>query len=1504
MPVRRRPPPHRIRSRPSRYSPDFDENVAQRRRQAQQNRQRSQRRRRALERVQPPPVIEVEPDEWRASEAAARRHAQAQPSILGESVPVQHARLPWGTQPLLPLTPHRHYLGRMNAVCPCCQAYLWPQEASTNPPVNTFSPFRLCCKFGRVDLQPFPSPPPLLDYLLSATGPDARLARHFRTNIRSYNNALAFMSTGVRKDPIMHTPGVPLFKIQGQLCHRIGPLLPNEGSEPRFLQVYISDNSLVQQAARRTGQAPDGAVDPDLMLQLSAMVEQNNCWAQLLLSARERLEALPPGVTANLQISTIEPWSADPRRYNKPRAKEVGAIVVEGSEAGSHRSFTVHHRAGGRGLQEVNEDFSAYLPLRFVLILPFGTHGWCRTLPQGPLHADRAVSNNTVSLRLWHAFHLFTRQHQPLSALHRAGMLFQEWVVDAYAVVEQKQLRWLRNNQAELRMESYNNLRLAIEDGINTSRIGIRTILPASHVGSPRYMYQTYQDCMAIVRFHGKPTLFLTMTSNPNWTEIREQLGPGQATHDRPDLMARVFRLKLTSLMSDLVKNNTFGRVLAWTYVVEYQKRGLPHAHILLVLHPDNRPLTAADVDSFVSAELPDQQEQPMLWSTVTSCMLHGPCGPVNPSCPCMTSGQCKSRYPRPFQDETSLGDDGYPTYRRRRDGRTVERDGFTFTNQWVVPYNPLLSMKYDCHLNVEIASAFAAVKYLFKYVYKGGDRSAFVIHEPGDPVDEISDYLDGRYISPAEACYRLFAFEISEHSPSVTRLVVHTPGDQPVLFRPTANARASLVDVRQSMLEAFFTFCSHHPDETRTLLYPDAPSLLTWHKSLGEWKTRGLAARRSIGRVVYVPHAQEERFYLRMLLYHVPSPKSYLFLRSVNGTVHATFKMACEALGLLESDREYDLCLDEAATFQSAQALRMLFVTTLIHSSPNDPRGLFDRHREDLFDDCRYRLRTHHGIPEPTDEDVEALGLGLLSRLAEQHGRSMTDLQLPEPPAHLAYLEVLSIIREERQYNEQQLQEQIAAAREVMNEEQRWAVDQVKEAVERGTGGLFFLDGPGGTGKTFVEQICLAEVRVQGKIALAVASSGVAALLLPGGRTAHSRFKIPVQTGPESTCPVSAQSALAELFRQTDLIVWDEAVMQHCHCFAAVDRMLQDCREDSAPFGGITVVFAGDLRQCLPVIPKATRGQIINATITHSSFWSVVTLLPLRQNMRLMADHVDEARRSFARWLVTVGDGQAETVGGMISLPPDIVLGAGSTRLDLINTIYNRVPNLDPTETGDLGRYFSQRVILAPHNTSVDATNQMVLEDFPGETVTALSADTAIQENGMPGDLPEEYLNSLQPSGFPLHRMSLKVGVPLLLLRNLAPGDGLCNGTRLLLVHIGRRVLQCLILGGTHNGSFVLIPRIRLNTNPGVDLPFTLSRRQFPIRLAFAMTINKAQGQSLPFAGLDLTVPCFAHGQLYVGLSRSTSPQSLKILLPDGQTGTPNIVYREVLQAAGLGGS
>ena len=186
-------------------------------------------------------------------------------------------------------------------------------------------------------------------------------------------------------------------------------------------------------------------------------------------------------------------------------------------------------------------------------------------------------------------------------------------------------------------------------------------------------MRRRYADAMALVQHYGKPDLFLTMTCNPAWPEIKEHLLPNEESQNRPDLIARVFRAKLQELKNDLLNQQIFGPVAAYVYVIEFQKRGLPHVHFLLILKGKAKIKNVEKFDDYVVAEIPEEGVNPHLYHAVWKHMMHGPCGDINPSNVCMKkNGKCRNCYPKRFNERTTQTGDSFPIYKRRKNGRSI----------------------------------------------------------------------------------------------------------------------------------------------------------------------------------------------------------------------------------------------------------------------------------------------------------------------------------------------------------------------------------------------------------------------------------------------------------------------------------------------------------------------------------------------------------------------------------------------------------------------------------------------------------------------------------------------------------------------------------------------------------------------------------------------------------------------------------------------------------------
>lgn len=567
--------------------------------------------------------------------------------------------------------------------------------------------------------------------------------------------------------------------------------------------------------------------------------------------------------------------------------------------------------------------------------------------------------------------------------------LFHQFVVDMYAKVEGERLLYIRQNQKKLRAEKFVHLQDATVNDGNAHNVGQLVILPSTFTGGPRYMHERTQDAMTYVRTYGRPDLFITFTCNPAWEEIagllfpgqpEDQLRPGQESpipgqqpRHRHDLVARVFRQKLQKMMALITKHSIFGPTLCHMYTIEWQKRGLPHAHILIWLKDKIRP---NQIDSVISAELPNPEEDPELFEVIKKQMVHGPCGAQNPKAPCMVDGKCSKGFPKPFLAETETGNDGYPSYRRRKPGQggheaTVKNR--KIDNRWTVPYSPLLSKIFKAHVNVEFCNSIKSIKYVCKYVNKGSDMAMFGIQE-WNKNDEIKCYQMARYISSNEAVWRLFNFRLHERYPAVVQLAVHLENGQRVYFDPNNPERLQqqLENPRHTTLTAFFELCQTDTFAA-TLLYPEVPQYFTWLQS-NKWKRRamgrevegqpGVKKDSALGRVYTVHPNNFECYFLRLLLHKVRGPKSFQDLKTVDGHVCDTFRQACQLHGLLEDDQHWEATLTEAAVSSSAFQLRNLFGIMLQSCDLSSPRQLFDNHKEDFCEDILHRVqRENPGI-------------------------------------------------------------------------------------------------------------------------------------------------------------------------------------------------------------------------------------------------------------------------------------------------------------------------------------------------------------------------------------------------------------------------------------------------------------------------------------------------------------------------------------------------------------
>ncbi|AES97392.2 uncharacterized protein [Medicago truncatula] len=464
-----------------------------------------------------------------------------------------------------------------------------------------------------------------------------------------------------------------------------------------------------------------------------------------------------------------------------------------------------------------------------------------------------------------------------------------------------------------------------------------------------------------------------------------------------------------------------------------------------------------------------------------------------------------------------------------------------------------------------------------------------------------------------------MFSFPIHGRRPAVERMFFHLIGENPVVFAD--NQRMEHVLEKPSVTESMFTSwfkANANYSEARKLTYGQFVSKFVYHKKNRCWTPR--KREFTIRRLIWVPPCTGELFYLRMMLTVVKGPLTYEQLKNVAGVQLLTFREACFALGFLGDDQEFISAIQEANNWGSGHALRYLFVVLLLSNIMDRPKHVWEKTWHWLADGILYIQRRIANNPNFGTEQKE---FGRFQKILERNRRSLADFKpMPYPKDYITAQLGNRLIYDERNYNAQKLKQEFDNLYKMLTDEQRMIFNKIMKAVEDQKGGVFFLHGYGGTGKTFMWQTLASALRCKLKIVLTVASSGITSLLLPGGRTAHSKFKIPVPTDDNSTCNIEFDSDHAELLQQTKFIIWDEAPMTHKFFFQALDRTLKDVMSEYSDsdknFGGKVFVFGGDFRHILPVIPRRNRSEIVHASINASDIWDHCQVLTLTRNMRL----------------------------------------------------------------------------------------------------------------------------------------------------------------------------------------------------------------------------------------------------------------------------------------------
>ena len=408
-----------------------------------------------------------------------------------------------------------HYAGLLNEdCCVYCKAYRFRDESKNN-----------CCKQGKVHISSPRIPPKPINDLFETANKD----------IVQWNNAFAFTSLGCTQHIL---PGYnPTFKIQGKVYHRIGSLLPEEGQLPKYAQIYIFDT---ENELQNRLQNKNSNLDKDILQNIQQALHRFNPYIKSFKSAVELLNIHNDVKIVLHHKKSLKPSEAHNRTYNLPQSSEVAALV-HGESAGD-RDLILSVRDGSK--QRVSIYHRSYDPLQYVILFPYGDDGW-------QLDMKRKDKCSKLTLLDFYSYRLQVRKDYH-NTLMKGGRLTQVYTVDAWCKVESSRFHWVKNNQKQIRADKYSGLIDAINEN-DLQNAGKRIILPPTIYGTPRFYQECFYDAMALVMHFGKPDYFITVTTNPNWIEIKDSLFQGQSTQDRPDLGVRVFKIKLDSIIDDLM---------------------------------------------------------------------------------------------------------------------------------------------------------------------------------------------------------------------------------------------------------------------------------------------------------------------------------------------------------------------------------------------------------------------------------------------------------------------------------------------------------------------------------------------------------------------------------------------------------------------------------------------------------------------------------------------------------------------------------------------------------------------------------------------------------------------------------------------------------------------------------------------------------------------------------------------------------------------------------------
>ena len=946
---------------------------------------------------------------------------------------------------------------RWTRTCQICHAKLLEGEDAS-----------FCCNNGKWVAPPLPPLPTNLSRIVKNSPTKTELS----SRSRSLNNLFCFTAIGATQGFQRFDTGPASVAITGRMYHRLFDI----ADKSQALNWFLYDSG------ERDRHATKYAVPSDWSQALKDDLRTVNRYVHDL----RQFTAIPEPEPCALELSDVGQngdFAALLHAANSTSIKPRSVVVWRNRDA-EPTFMPIYSRH--------------YEPLQYPLLFPHGTPGW------GLTEMGNGQYENTLALTQKEWYHSRILSDDRFLTF---GRLTCEYLCDMFSRMEEERLNFIRKSKRSI---ARNDPREIDVDDAEQTDIS----LPSSFMGSRKWASEQTADSLALARTYGPPSLFITMTCNPDWPEIKSALLTGQQACDTPVIVARAFKNRLQRLYYLL--RSKMGSITYMTSSIEFQKRGLPHSHIVIQVREIDNPknstlletqvrpeLPVHEIDCIVKAHLP--RDNPVLRAKIRRFMTHNRDHLTREVSRCRKGGKCVYGFPHPITSQTSVDAAGHVVYRR-----------FSEEDRWIAPHIPELIDELDCHIFVDVVFTVTIFTYLYKYLYKGPDHTRFRIGRVrGEAADETKDYVEARYLSAPEAAWRILGFHVISKTPSVSCLPVHLPDKNFARF-----SGSNISEDTTSLLIRYFnrprdaafknvTYCDYFKDY---VLYKwtegDTLPVGNFLETPILHSVRHRVAPRQVGtkvaRLHMVSPTAGEVFYVRCLLARKPAA-SFDDLRTIDGILYHSFHEAAIRIGLFTNENEGHYVMVEAVeSYCSPFALRFLFSRVVLENYPARP--LWDRFRTELARD--YIISTQ------SDELGFDQALKAIADNVRDGGRTLTDYGLPEPQ-----LRNREVVLEQEFYTPRAsvLLNRARTQFLQMNVEQKNVFTSVVLAAtayaQLGTDNdyPFFVEGKPGRGKSFVVDAICNQLRGQKFIVLIVGSSALAATLYEGGRTAHNLFQIPV---------------------------------------------------------------------------------------------------------------------------------------------------------------------------------------------------------------------------------------------------------------------------------------------------------------------------------------------------------------------------------------------------------